>query len=58
VEQIERKIQDIGRDRQRDHKVQRVSVWHVVGGIALAGLAAVVIANLRDVKRYIKISTM
>jgi hypothetical protein len=38
--------------------MQKVSVWHVVGGIALAGLAAVVIANLRDVKRYIKISTM
>jgi hypothetical protein len=43
---------------QRDHRPQKISVWHIVGGIALVGLAAVVIAALPDVKRYIRISTM
>ena len=30
----------------------------ILGGAALAALAAGVIANLPDIKRYIKISTM
>ncbi len=33
-------------------------MWKVVGGAALAALAAGVIANLSDLRRYIKISTM
>jgi len=32
--------------------------WSIVGGAALMLLAAAVIINLPDIKRYIKISTM
>lgn len=35
-----------------------ISVWSIVGGIALVAVAATVIASLPDIKRYIKISTM
>ncbi|HEV7395656.1 MAG TPA: hypothetical protein VGN86_04020 [Pyrinomonadaceae bacterium] len=35
-----------------------VSVWSIFGGAALVLLAAAVIVNLPDIKRYIKISTM
>jgi hypothetical protein len=33
-------------------------VWKIVGGLALAVVAAGVIASLSDIKRYIRISTM
>lgn len=33
-------------------------VWKIVGGMALAVVAAGLIASLDDIKRYIKISTM
>jgi hypothetical protein len=33
-------------------------VWKIVGGMALAVVAAGVIASLNDIKRYIRISTM
>jgi hypothetical protein len=33
-------------------------VWKILGGMALAAVAAGVIASLEDIKRYIKISTM
>jgi hypothetical protein len=33
-------------------------VWKIVGGMALAVVAAGVVASLNDIKRYIKISTM
>jgi hypothetical protein len=33
-------------------------VWKIVGGAALAVVAAGVIMSLPDIKRYIKISTM
>jgi hypothetical protein len=35
-----------------------LSAWSVVTGAALVLLAAAVIVNLPDIKRYIKISTM
>ncbi len=44
-------------ERRRD-TLSKLSLWHVIGGAALIGLAAVVIATLPDVKRYIKISSM
>lgn len=34
------------------------TVWKVIGGAALALVAAGVITNFSDIKRYIKISTM
>ncbi|MBA3633836.1 MAG: hypothetical protein H0W58_13680 [Acidobacteria bacterium] len=34
------------------------TAWKVVGGTALALMAAAVIISLPDIKRYIKISTM
>jgi hypothetical protein len=37
---------------------EKISVWHIVGGAALVGLAALVIVNIPDIKRYIRISTM
>lgn len=33
-------------------------LWKIVGGAALAAVAAGVVANLPDIKRYIRISTM
>ena len=33
-------------------------VWKIIGGAAIALVAAGVISNLNDIKRYIKISTM
>ena len=35
-----------------------LTIWRVLGGIALIGLAAVLITTLPDIKRYIRISTM
>jgi len=32
--------------------------WKIVGGMALAVVAAGVIASLQDIKRYVRISTM
>ncbi len=34
------------------------TAWKIVGGTALALVAAAVIVSLPDIKRYIKISTM
>ena len=34
------------------------NLWKIIGGVALAVAAAVVITNLHDIRRYIKISTM
>ncbi len=33
-------------------------VWKIVGGMALAAVAAGLIASANDIKRYIRISTM
>jgi hypothetical protein len=45
-------------ERRRDRHSSELSVWSVVGGVALLGVAALVIASLPDIKRYIKISRM
>lgn len=50
---IERRI-----GRRRDERSSGLSVWHAIGGITLLGLAAMIIVNLPDIKRYIRISTM
>ena len=36
----------------------KLGVWSLVGGIALVGVAALVISALPDLKRYLKISRM
>lgn len=56
--EIEPRTRRDGRMERRGDRPQRVSIWQIVGGIALVGLAAIVIASIPDVKRYIKISTM
>jgi hypothetical protein len=33
-------------------------MWKIIGGVALALVATGVITQLRDIRRYIKISTM
>lgn len=43
---------------RKNHNSGGLSMWSVVGGAALVALAAAVIVNLSDIKRYIKISTM
>jgi hypothetical protein len=35
-----------------------MKMWSIVGGVALVAAAALVIANLPDIRRYIRISTM
>lgn len=44
--------------RERCDGPRLSSALSVVGGLALLGLAALVVMNLPDLKRYIKISTM
>ncbi len=44
--------------RRREDKTGGPSIWHAVGGIALVGLAALVIVSIPDISRYIKISRM
>lgn len=41
-----------------NHKKSNGLVWKLIGGVALAAVAAGVVANLPDIKRYIKITTM
>ncbi len=43
---------------QRDQQSSGIGVWSIVGGAALALLAAAIIYNFQDLKRYYKISTM
>lgn len=33
-------------------------IWKLVGGVGLAALAAGLVVNLHDIRRYIKITTM
>lgn len=35
-----------------------MSVWKIIGGVALVAVAAAMIVSLPDIKRYIRISTM
>ncbi len=39
--------------RKSNHKV-----WKIIGGAVMAAVAAGVIANFSDIKRYIRISSM
>lgn len=43
---------------RREDYSSGTGVWTIIGGVALAALAWAVIANLPDIKRYIRISTM
>jgi hypothetical protein len=49
---------DDERVRRPERRSPEIAVLSVVGGIALLGLAALVIVALPDIKRYIKISMM
>ncbi len=53
---LERKNNKLARRTERG--THRVGMLGVAGGIALIGVAALVILTLPDIKRYIKISTM
>ncbi len=44
--------------RRPERRSPEMGIAAVIGGIALLGLAALVIVVLPDIKRYIKISTM
>jgi hypothetical protein len=44
--------------QRRERSSANVSIWSIVGGVALIAAAAAVIVSLPDIKRYIKISTM
>ena len=44
--------------RHRDESSVAATAWKIVGGTAVALVAAAVIISLPDIKRYIKISTM
>lgn len=39
-------------------KKKQQSKWKIVGGVALVALATGLIANAKDIYRYLKISTM
>jgi hypothetical protein len=43
---------------KKEGKSSGKGIWSIVGGVALVAVAAAVIANLPDLKRYIKISRM
>lgn len=55
-EQSQRAIQE-GAIQRYPRKSAR-SVWSLVGGLALVAIAAGLIVNLPDIKRYIRITTM
>ena len=44
--------------QRRERSSSNVTIWSIVGGVALIAAAAAVIVSLPDIKRYIKISTM
>jgi hypothetical protein len=39
-------------------KEDSMSTWEVIGYVALSAVVIGILANLRDIKRYIRISTM
>lgn len=51
-------IVDRRTDPRKSNVLRRLPIWKAVGGIALLGLAAMVITVIPDIKRYIKISMM
>lgn len=46
------------RRRNREDHSAGIGALTIIGGIALVGVAALVITSLPDIKRYYKISTM
>lgn len=44
--------------RESGGRSSGVGLWSIVGGVALVAVAALVVVNFPDIKRYIKISTM
>ena len=44
--------------RKDERRSSGISLWPVIGGIAIVAAAAAVIISLPDIKRYIKISQM
>jgi len=53
---LERNNKEMVRPEERESS--GVGILGIFGGIALLGVAALVIVSLPDIKRYIKISTM
>ena len=47
-----------GSSLRREVLPDGISIWHILGGVALAGLAALVVVSIPDIKRYIRMSTM
>ncbi len=56
-EYLERRDERIAR-REEDESAGGLGIWSALGGIALLGVAALVIVTLPDIRRYIKISRM
>jgi hypothetical protein len=54
---MERKDEGIRRSGKHAESTG-ISVKSILGGVALLGLATLVVVALPDIKRYIKISTM
>ncbi|MGH9945591.1 MAG: DUF6893 family small protein [Pyrinomonadaceae bacterium] len=55
-ESLERKQHGIEKRRSKNNFGR--GILGIVGGIALVGIAALVVVALPDIKRYIKISSM
>lgn len=47
-----------GDTQRRDKKCCGVSVWSVVGGLALLAAAVALVKNYPDIRRYIKMEMM
>ena len=56
--EMERRYDERMRVRNDNDDVHRTAAMLAVGGLALLGLAAILLVALPDIKRYIKISTM
>lgn len=52
------RVDDTDEERPPERQSRQTSLLYAVGGIALVGLAAMVVLALPDIKRYIRISTM
>ncbi len=58
-EYLERRDEEnLPRRRHQEENSSGIGALGIVGGIALLGIAALVVVSLPDIKRYIKISTM
>jgi hypothetical protein len=56
-EQLEERDERIAR-REENFSGDKSEIWSAVCGIALLGVAALIIVTLPDIKRYIKMSGM